>query len=85
MTFGLTSRGAKIVDQEKRGSGERTLTIVSVGYSRNAAERAARHEAQSLIPYRDQDVDFIEKERSLGPVNNRYLFRVTHNSDEGGY
>lgn len=85
MTLGLTSRGAEIVDQEKRGKGERTLTVVAVGFSRNAAERAARHEGSSIIPYRDQDVEFIEKERSLGPVNNRYLFRVTHNSDEGGY
>lgn len=81
MTFGVTSHAADIVSNEPRGEGERTLTIVASGISHRAAERSARLEAQPLIPLRDQVVEFIEKERSLGPFKNRYLFRITHNAD----
>ena len=79
--FGFSGLNAEIVSNEPKGEGERTLTIVASGITKRAAKRGARLEAQPMIPIRDQVVELIEKERSLGPLTDRYLFRITHNED----
>lgn len=79
--FGFSGLNAEIVDNQKKGAGERTIAIVASGVTKRAAKRGAMLEAQPMIPLRDQDVDLIEKERSLGPFVSRYLFRITHNED----
>lgn len=83
MTFplGFTGLGAEIVDVEKRGK-ERILTLTAQGWNKRAAIRAARNEAASIIPFRDQDVTRIIEERKLGMVNKRFLVTVAHNVDE---
>lgn len=77
MAFGLSSVGAKIVDTEKRGGDERTLTIIATGLTERAAKRSARFEAAPAVPLTQQDVELVQTEKTTRFTPNRYTIRIT--------
>lgn len=79
--FGATSRGAEIIEEERRG-GKMRLQVAARGMSERAAKRSAVLEASSIIPVRHQDVINITKTRSYNRISKRYLVTILENSEK---
>lgn len=75
--FGLTDRKAQTLEIEDR-DGQKITRVLSRGLTRRAAVRAARLEANELIPFIQQDVLTVTRDRDLR-FQTRYLVTITHN------
>lgn len=82
MSFGFTARRAEVMEIEDRGRGEKIVRLLSAGVTKRAAIRGARVDTASIIPFRDQEVLNVTFDRSIGPLNNRYIVAIGHNVDE---
>lgn len=80
MVFGLTSRGAKIIDEREAGE-DRIFDVLSVGFTKRGAIGSAKREVEPLIPMRDIEIINVSVDKDLG-YRTRYIVRISHNEDK---
>jgi len=79
--FGFTSKNAKIVGTEQRGT-DSIYYVLSTALREGLATRQAKLEVHPLIPLRDIEVINTALDSNLG-VRRRYIVTITHNTDNG--